>query len=318
MTLVVDEPLRQGFAAVLARIYERPQRVVHVVERAGAQGASGARLRYFRVVSVDALGRISADDLVVKPARLLERRILRLLAEQRRAVPPLALPDGEADEPAPVVMPFLEQRPPLDLGHPRSSLTRAIADGLAGIHAANLGRPPAWLRRAADAPLDRLWLRAWRELWQAALADRSFVAELGSYTDALDRAMERFLAALAELSREGDTLTLLNVDLLPDHIRLWQGRPVFIDWEQSSYGPLYLDLPNHFSVETALAYRDALADHGYPIPVAAFLERYRELGRYMGLRYLGAALEQWHAGGDTRVQGRWFLYYMLTLALRGR
>jgi aminoglycoside phosphotransferase (APT) family kinase protein len=313
-----DQALGPSFEAVLAQIYERPRRVVHVVERGGAQGASGARLRYFRVVSVDADGRIGADDLVVKPAGLRERRILRLLAKQGRAVPPLGLPDGEVDTPAPVVMPFLEARPPLDLGHPRSPLTHAIADGLAGIHAANRRRRPRWLPRTADDPLGRLWLHAWRELWQAALADPSFAAELGPYTDPLERAMERFLAALAELTREGDSLTLLNVDLLPDHIRLWQGRPVFIDWEQSSYGPLYVDLPNHFSVETALAYRDALADHGYAIPVGEFLERYRELGRYMGLRYLGAALEQWHAGGDVRARGRWFLYYTLTLALRGR
>jgi aminoglycoside phosphotransferase (APT) family kinase protein len=315
---LVDRALRPGFEAVLAQIYERPRRVVGVAERAGAQGASGSRVRYFRIVSVDADGRIGADDLVVKSARLLERRILARLAEQGCAVPPLGLPEGAADRRAPVVMPLLEARPPLDLGHPRSSRTQAVADGLAGIHAANLGRRPRWLPRAADDPHRRLWLRAWRELWHAALDDRSFAAELGHYTDPLDRAMERFMAALAELTRERDALTLLNVDLLPDHIRLWQGRPVFIDWEQSSYGPLYLDLPNHFSVETALSYRDALAARGHPIPPAEFLERYRELGRYMGLRYLGAALEQWHAGGETRARGRWFLYYTLTLALRGR
>ena len=110
----------------------------------------------------------------------------------------------------------------------------------------------------------------------------------------------------------------MNVDLIPDHIRLWRGRAVFVDWEQASYGPLYLDLPNYFTVETALVYRDALARHGYELPVVPFLERYRELGRYMGLRYLGAALEQWHLGGAARDRGRWFLYYTLGLALGGR
>jgi hypothetical protein len=38
----------------------------------------------------------------------------------------------------------------------------------------------------------------------------------------------------------------------------------------------------------------------------------------MGLRYLGAALEQWHLGGAARDRGRWFLYYTLGLALGGR
>jgi hypothetical protein len=81
---------------------------------------------------------------------------------------------------------------------------------------------------------------------------------------------------------------------------------------------LYLDLPNPFTVETALIYRDALADHGYEIPAVEFLERYHEIGRYMGLRYLGYALWQWAQGEEQRRQGRWFLYYTFALALHGR
>jgi len=105
---------------------------------------------------------------------------------------------------------------------------------------------------------------------------------------------------------------------MSDHIRLWRGKACFIDWEQSSYGSLYLDLPNHFTVETALVYRDALARHNYAIPEVEFLERYHEISRYMGLRYLGYALWQWAQDGEQRRQGRWFLYYTFSLALFGR
>ncbi len=111
---------------------------------------------------------------------------------------------------------------------------------------------------------------------------------------------------------------MLNVDLIPEHIRLWNNRPCFIDWEQAAYGSLYLDLPNHFLVETALVYRDALAAHGYEIPVPEFMERYHAVGRYMGLRYLGYALWVWAQGGARREEGRWFLYYTFKLALHGR
>ncbi len=106
--------------------------------------------------------------------------------------------------------------------------------------------------------------------------------------------------------------------MIPEDIRLWRNAPRFIDWEQAAYGTLYLDLPNYFLVETALAYRDALAAHGHAIPVPEFLERYHEVGRYMGLRYLGAALALWGMGGAQRAQGRWFLYYTFKLALHGR
>ena len=216
------------------------------------------------------------------------------------------------------ICPYLDAQPPLDLGHPESPLTHSVADGLAGIHAANLGRRPEWLPRTAENYLDRLWLRAWRERWMTNLADAEFRAEFDAYTARLDAAMMRFMDVLATLDAEGDTLTLLNVDLIPDHVRFWRGRAYFIDWEQSSYGTLYLDLPNHFTIETVLTYRDALARHGCEIPVTEFMERYHEVGRYMGLRYLGFALDEWAAGGERRASTRWFLYYTLHLALHGR
>jgi hypothetical protein len=130
--------------------------------------------------------------------------------------------------------------------------------------------------------------------------------------------MERLIWVLETLTAETETLTLLNVDLIPEHIRLWHGEACFIDWEQAGYGSLYLDLPNYFSVETALTYRDALARQGYEIPVMEFMEHYREVGRYMGLRYLGYSLCCWGQGGNQREEGRWFLYHTLTLALGGR
>jgi hypothetical protein len=130
--------------------------------------------------------------------------------------------------------------------------------------------------------------------------------------------MERFRETLKALTAERASLTLVNVDLIPDHIRLWHGTASFIDWEQACYGSFYLDLPNPFNVETALVYRDALARHGYPIPVLEFQERFHEIGRYMGLRYLGYALWQWAQGEEERHRGRWFLYYTLGLAIHGR
>ena len=284
----------------------------------GEQGASGSRIRYYLATSAGEHGQQHEDRIVVKDATQMERRVVQLLAGQGCAVPPSWIPDADDAERAPVYMPFTDPRPPLDLGHPQSPFTESVAAGLAGIHAANRGRPPVWLPRVDGDVLGRLWLHAGREQWQANLAQPDFAQEFGAYTDRLDLAMQRFLAVLKELAAEGSSHTLLNVDLIPDHIRVWRGAACFIDWQQSAYGSLYLDLPNHFLVETVLLYRDALDRHGCTIPVMEFLERCHAVSPYMGLRYLGYSLWRWAQGGEERRQGRWFLYYTLHLALHGR
>jgi aminoglycoside phosphotransferase (APT) family kinase protein len=311
--------LHSAFEQLLYQIHGEPRTVRNIQEQHnGSQGASGSQVRYFNVANTDPHGRLHLDPFVTKSASLLERRALSLLSAQGCAVPPVIVPDVTEDERMPVYMPFLEPRPPLDLGHPDSPLTYSISDGLAGIHAANRKQPPAWISRTSDDFLGRLWLRAWREQWEANLKQPEFAAEFGKYTPRLESAMDRFIQTLKDLTAEGETLTVLNVDLIPDHIRIWRGAARFIDWEQSSYGSLYLDLPNHFTVETALVYRDALARHGYSIPELEFQERFHEIGRYMGLRYLGYSLWRWAQGGEERRQGRWFLYYTFGLALHGR
>jgi aminoglycoside phosphotransferase (APT) family kinase protein len=309
----------RGFEQILHQL-TRDQRVVVTIHEqpSGLQGASGSQIRYFDVTSTDRRGVLYHDTLVTKEALLLERRILRLLTDQGCAVPPVYLPDVTTDARMPVYMPYLAARPPGEIGYLDSPLTHAIAGGLAGIHAANRQQPPPWLPHASEDYRGRLWLHAWRDQWERNLADPAFAAEFGRYTSQLEAAMEHLLLTLNVLTAERTSLTLLNVDLIPEHIRLWRNSPCFIDWEQAAYGSLYLDLPNHFAVETVLIYRDALAARGYAIPVPEFLERYHAVGHYMGLRYLGYALRVWAQGGTQREQGRWFLYYTFKLALHGR
>lgn len=318
--MVVDPiEIRKAFEQLLHQLTAEQRHVVTIDEQpTGPQGASGSRIRYFAVTSTDSHGVHYHDTLVTKEASLLERRILRFLTDQGCAVPPVYIPDDTTDARMPVYMPYLAARPAHDVGHPTNPLTQAIADGLVGIHSANRQQPPPWLPRVSDDYRGRLWLHAWQKQWECNLADPAFAAEFGSYTSRLETAMDCFLQTLEDLTSEGTSLTLLNIDLIPDHIRLWRNRVCFIDWEQAGYGSLYLDLPNHFTVETVLVYRDALAARGYEIPVPEFLERYHEVGRYMGLRYLGYALWVWAQGGAQREQGRWFLYYTFKLALHGR
>jgi hypothetical protein len=313
------DAMRREMERLLTRLHGERCTVTAISERAqGPQGYSGSRIRNYDVTSRDAPGNVRVDQVVSKDAVLLERRILQHLADQHCAVPPVAIADLTSDERAPVYMPYLDPQPEHFAGGPNSLLTLSIADGLAGIHAANRGRCPPWLPRTADDWYGRLWLRAWRERWEENLTWPDFRAEFGACTARLSAAMERLLRTLDALASEESTLTLLNVDLTPAHIRFMRGEACFIDWQQSSYGPLYIDLPNHFTIETALVYRDALARRGHEIPVVEFLERYHEVSHYMGLRYLGYSLGEWAAGGERRQAGRWFLYYTFSLALNGR
>ncbi|CAF1306234.1 unnamed protein product, partial [Didymodactylos carnosus] len=91
----------------------------------------------------------------------------------------------------------------------------------------------------------------------------------------------------------GTSLTLINTDLIPGDTRSIDGRPILIDWDQAAYGSFYVDLPNYFSVETALCYRDALAELGLDILPAVFMDHFHEVRRYMGLRYLEVGLQAW-------------------------
>jgi hypothetical protein len=309
-----------AYATLLEQITgERRLAVAVEAHQEGIQGASGALIRYCTVTHSNACGADRQQAIIVtKDATRFERQVLHLLADQGCAVPPFHMDDMTTDAREPVYMPYLEARPAQDLGHPASPLTGAIAAGLAHIHVKNLGLPPDWLPHASEDFVGRLWLYAWQERWEHNLADPEFALEFGPYTARLYAAQERLLKVLAALTAEGTTLTLLNTDLIPEDIRLWRDTPRFIDWEQAAYGTLYLDLPNYFLPETALVYRDALAACGHAIPVPEFLERYHEIGRYMGLRYLGHALEEWARGDGHRTRGRWFLYYTFKLALHGR
>jgi len=312
-------PNPSSVGILLERMHGEPREVTRMRERVGGQqGYSGSRIGYYEVESRDARGMAHSDLVVTKDAVLHERRVLDLLSRKGCAVPPLVVEDLSFDGRSLVYMPFMASRPELDLGHPKSPMTLAVAEGLAGIHAANRLDRPEWMARTDDDFERYLWLRAWRQRWEENMANAEFRAEFGSYESRLEVASASFLGALRDISAEGQTLTVLNVDLLPDHIRTWRGGAYFIDWEQSSFGTLYLDLPNHFTVETALVYRDALARRGYEIPTVEFMERFHETSRYMGLRYLGASLMLWGQGGKAREDGRWFLHYTLHLALHGR
>ena len=125
------------------------------------QGYSGAEVRVYRVTFQAGATAAQITRIVTKEAVPLEQRILRLLAEQGQAVPPLYLPAPDDTQRATVYMRYAEPRPPqLVMGDPYAPLTRQVAQRLAAIHAANRAQCPDWLPRASDDPHGELYLSA--------------------------------------------------------------------------------------------------------------------------------------------------------------
>lgn len=267
------------------------------------QGFSGAHVAYYLLNFVHPDGTEGTWKIITKDARAYERSVLELLRRQEQAVPPtLFAEDG-----------LMVQRYATML--PRNDELGA-AWALAKIHFDNLGLRHPWLRDATTGFEDALYLRAWKREWDRNMAEPAFASEFGGLEGTLQANFDDLLELLACLTSEGDSLTLAMVDLNPDDVREIDGRITLIDWDQAAFASLYVDLPNYFNVESALHYRDALAQLGHEIPVLQFMDRYHRIGRYMGFRYLEVGLQAWSP--EMSGSSRWFLYYCLHLALHGR
>ena len=285
---------------------------VHLVEvrqQDGAQGFSGASVRYFDVQYRHGSVPVQTT-VVVKDAPLVERRALAWLGNRGGAAPLSLTLDLATDAPVPVCMQYVgETQPPAER-------VPQVAQALAAIHAAGMGHAQelSWLPRA-DAGFAAEWIvhACWRDPWQHVLAGEEYVdafgnhwgppkaggdfaAELGAFTQPLEDAAARFIEAVARLWDEGDSLTLIHADFHGDHARLFEDREYIIDWGFAHYGPFYIDLPNYFTRDDAFLYRDALAELGHEIPADVFLTKLAAVRPYPGFKYFGIGLWNWCYG----------------------
>ncbi len=304
-------------------------RVSAVARRAaGAQGYSGATLRYYDVTYARA-DTTARTTLVTKEAALPERRTHTWLSDHRLPMPFGHTLDLTTDAAAPLCMQYLEGTPM------EGERVGQAARVLAAIHHAALGRADAlpWLPRATPALLaDWVIDACWRRGWQSVLAGRGYINESGRhlgppkpgadfaatfapYTRPLEDAATRFVRAMGALWAADDALTLLHGDFHRAHVRTHAQRAAVLDWGQALYGPLYLDLPHYFSRAEAPRYRDALAALGHAIPPDEFLARYDAARAYVGFKYFGIGLWEWCYGDPPhrrdRVQ-RWIALALQT------
>ncbi len=307
-----------GTGTALTALHERAD---------GAQGYSGATLRYYDVGYAVPAGR-GALTVVTKDTTLTERRLLTWLRTRGLPVPANHAPDlttparmlncqEYCDEPAP------------------PARARAAAYALAAIHHAAHEQAAEldWLPRADPAFFaERLVDRCWRKPWQQLLTgagytdwhdrphpsiepDAAFAATFAAITPTIETIAARFVRDMTALWHDAALCTVVHSDFHSEHAR-WRGDEArLIDWEQAHYGPYAIDLPNYFSREEALHYHDARTAHGWPISRDRFLAHYDAACPYPGFKYFGVGLAQWRTGKPSK--RRRAVQYWIDMVLQG-
>lgn len=284
-------------------------------------GWSGAVIRRYEVQIAGAL----PVRLITKTMPLIERRVMEWLSQQGQTNIPFAHTlDLETDAPVVTCLQDLGQAKVglpggTTLARSSSEIDSAVATAWAAIHIGNLGRVDklAWLPRFDPDYVNQVFIPDFfHAYWYGKLeADADFAREFAQYTTRLERAADRFAAAIKALWQDGCSLTLTHGEAHGEHILIHEQRPYFIDWATARYGPFYLDLVLYFTPHNVHLYREALAEQGVSIGTAEFLDAYHEARRYVGFKWLCSGIWQW-GKGPTIENGRRLLL-MLRWAIDG-
>ena len=219
-----------------------------------AQDHSGAIVRFYRI-GYASQGRSAEIDLVTKDTLVYERQILALLNAQAHPAIPFSY---ALDMHTPAALLLCQEhagaRQPLSPQH-----LATVAQALARIHTTNRGAPYLpWMRRLTS----QSFFHWWRQAWEQACGNADFAREFRAYIPQVERAALRFAQTLDRMWREGESATVLHIDLNAWHVLIRNDQPYLIDWDQARYGPFYLDLVNLFTPQAVSLYYNALAQAG--------------------------------------------------------
>lgn len=314
MSQPIDTVLPLLQATLTAHVDPSAQLQSATLRPKGAQGYSGATLNYYDILFARPNKPNSHITLVTKDAPLNERLAVQWLGRDNSLAVPFSFTfDNQTDAPALICYQYLTNEANL-LPEQQKRLT---AQSLAAIHAANhQASNPVPGIPLGDQTLLTDWIDIWwRKPWLEALQDEAFAAAFSQYTNALEAAAVRYLAAMEDIWRLNDSLTLIHADFHSEHVLMHEGRAYIIDWGNACFGSWYLDLPNYFSPEEVVIYRQALATHGIVIPDVTFAEAYHEASRYFGFKYFGIGIWLWQANKPERDES---MRYWLNAAIHGR
>ncbi len=179
LSLPDHELLMHLLQATITCYVSAEARIEDILSSPIVPGLSGAKIQRHQLTLKTPQSQMQTS-LVTKEAGLLERRILALLNQQgQRAIPFSHTFDLTTDAPMLVCLQDLgtESRPSVTGPFPLSLMMQE-AQGLASIHAANLGHTEAlaWLPRADHSyVITYIQQRFWRPAWEQVVHDPAFV-----------------------------------------------------------------------------------------------------------------------------------------------
>ncbi len=266
------------------------------------QGYSGARLLRLLCRCQSGIN----TSFICKYAAPHEINVMYTLACQKRGHTPISCSLTENSEQSDwFIMQDIrsQEKLPDDL----KQWKRMVASSLADIHTDNLGGNSIPHLPTADE-------NYWKEITskislshfsEICATDNTFAHKYASMLPLLYRCAEKFVADMTAISLENSCLTVTHGDLQQingDHVRIWHGRPMIIDWGFCRYAPFYIDLVDYFSPEESLLYWEELRRKGILLSKQEFICRFHAASLYPAFIYLYPALMHYRRGNDAKLE----------------
>jgi len=235
-------------------------------------------------------------SVIIKEARLVERKVLYHLNAQAASVPYCFADDLEMDVSANICM------QDIDYCTDYSKLDTAlivdhIGSSLAHIHGANYQykHQLGWLPFADRRYIEVILKERWKPYWDKALMNSEFVDSFKTYIPEIEVISSKIIDDMERVLMDESSHTLIHTDLHPGNVLAQNTNKVYmIDWDEAHYGSFYLDIPIQFGMpEEAEVYWGKLFNNGIEIPHKVYMERFRIASRYTGLRYMAWTLGAW-------------------------
>ncbi|WP_379163114.1 phosphotransferase [Paenibacillus sp. sgz5001063] len=283
---LIQETTKQFFSktAIVLEVESTP---IHV----GYQAVDLSRHK----VLMDDQGTKEYVSLITKMANKTERRILHQLYTQSANVPFSRTHDLDSDHRALLCIQDVDYKTnyqSLDF----EMLQKREMHALAYIHRTNHGLSGelSWLPLANRSHIEEMIYGQWKPVWEEAKNNEQFIKTFGHYIPEVEAVADSIVNDMEMVWNDEHSHTLIHNDLNPGNVLVHNNEDVvFIDWEESRYGSLFLDIPLRLELHTAREYREVLASLGLEIPVDRFEKLYRIASRYLGLRYMTWNLGTW-------------------------
>ncbi|WP_238652466.1 phosphotransferase [Paenibacillus piscarius] len=247
-------------------------------------------------VIIQADYKTSRVSLVSKQATRLERQVLRALYAQRANVPYSYSDGAESEERSLVCLQDVDAQTDygsLDIHSLQLSETKTLSH----IHLTNFGQKKelSWLPEADSLHIEKMILERWKPQWQKAKENEQFIDVFGDYILSVEAAANTILEDIQQVIHDETSQTLIHNDLNPGNVLVHNNADVyFIDWEETRYGSIFLDIPLRFRTSEQLEeYKRQLAVSNIEFPINQFSQLYAIASRYLGLRYMSWNLGAW-------------------------